>query len=143
MSVRNSSEKKVWYDAHLSRYHVHQHRVLFLPFPLMRAVPSMACRPACLIMLLVGLIFRPCFFHLLLAKVTLPVLATYETLIQLDDVHSPSTSTRLTFAFDFLNVGDVSLVDVEGEWTSSSWMSVSYVAKTGRVTPSRQRRQGS
>ena len=37
------------------------------------------------------------------------------------------------FAFYFFNVGDISLIDVEGEWTLSSRMSVSDVAKVGRV----------
>ena len=38
------------------------------------------------------------------------------------------------FAFDFCNVGDIGLVDVEDEQTSSSWMSISDVAKVGGVT---------
>ena len=38
------------------------------------------------------------------------------------------------FAFDFCKVGDVSLVDIEGEWTLSSWTSVSDVAKVGGAT---------
>ena len=38
------------------------------------------------------------------------------------------------FAFDYCNVADVSLVDVKGERTLSSWMSVSDVSKAGGVT---------
>ena len=38
------------------------------------------------------------------------------------------------FAFDFCDVRDIGLVDVEDEQTSSSWMSISDVAKVGGVT---------
>ena len=38
------------------------------------------------------------------------------------------------FAFDFCNVGDVGLVDVEDAQTLSIWMSISDVAKVGGVT---------
>ena len=38
------------------------------------------------------------------------------------------------FSFDFYNVGNVSLADVEDEWTSTSWTSVSEVAKFGGAT---------
>ena len=38
------------------------------------------------------------------------------------------------FAFDFCNVGNIGLVDVEYEQTLSSWMSTSDVAKVGGVT---------
>ena len=38
------------------------------------------------------------------------------------------------FAFDFCNVDDVSIVDVEYEWTPSIWMIISDVAKVGGVT---------
>ena len=48
------------------------------------------------------------------------------------------------FAFDFCNVGDIGLVDVEDERTLSSWMSTSDVAKSGGVTfaESHWRKQG-
>ena len=38
------------------------------------------------------------------------------------------------FAFDFCNVGNIVIVDVEDEETSSIWMSISDVAKVGGVT---------
>ena len=38
------------------------------------------------------------------------------------------------FAFYFFNVGNIGIVDVEDENTSSSWMRISDVAKVGRVT---------
>ena len=37
------------------------------------------------------------------------------------------------FAFEFYNVGNVSLTDVEYEWTLPSWMSVYDVAEIGGV----------
>ena len=38
------------------------------------------------------------------------------------------------FAFDFCNVGNIGLVDVEDSQMSSIWMSISDVAKVGGVT---------
>ena len=38
------------------------------------------------------------------------------------------------FAFDFCNVGDIGLVDVEDEQTLSSWMRTPDVSKVGGVT---------
>ena len=40
----------------------------------------------------------------------------------------------VVFAFEFYNIGDVSLSDVEDEWTLPSWTSVSNVVAVGGVT---------